>query len=83
MPVLGWKPQNSIHPDVFICSYWEWYFAEAELASANSKHQVVTKFRNGMEDWESMGPLFNALDGAVSMRSVRWRLAILPAGCQF
>lgn len=82
MPVLGMKPADIFHPAVFVCSYWEWNFANAQLASATSKHQVVTRFRNGMQDWETMGTLFNALDGAVSMRSVRWRLAAPLFSCQ-
>lgn len=75
MPVLG------SFNGVFICSYWEWDFAGSEVAPAASKHQVVTKFRDGMEEWETMGPLVNALDGAFSIGRVRWRLAP-PPGCQ-
>lgn len=76
MPILG-----SIGP-AFVCSYWEWDLTNGSVTSASSKHQVVTKFRDGMEDWATMGPVANAIDGAVAMRSVRWRLGH-PVGCQF
>jgi hypothetical protein len=68
MPFLGMRSA------VLICSYWELEYANATLAATASRHRVVTKFRSGMEDWETMGTLLSAQDGAISMRNVRWRL---------
>ena len=52
----------------------EWNFGNAQVAPATSKHKFVTKFRDGMEGWVTLGDVTNALDGAVSMRGLRWRL---------
>jgi hypothetical protein len=75
MPFLGVRPTDQI------CSYWELEFANASLGATVSRHRVVTKFRPGMEAWENMGDLWSAPDGAVSMRNVRWRLALPPRAC--
>ncbi|MDB5947896.1 MAG: hypothetical protein JWQ33_2922 [Ramlibacter sp.] len=87
MPFLGLRPADVLQPSgiqrsaLLICSYWELQYANASLAATVSRHRVVTKFRDGMEDWETMGTLVSAQDGAVSMRGVRWRLAMPPQGC--
>jgi hypothetical protein len=78
MPVLGIRPDG-----VEVCSYWEWDYGNATIAPTVSRHQVVTKFRNGMEAWETMGRFRSAPDGAYMVRDVRWRLAWpwLVQGC--
>ena len=87
MPILGLRPADVLQPSdiartaVLICSYWDLSFANASLAATVSRHRVVTKFRAGMEDWEAMGTLTSARDGAISLRNVRWRLAMPPQGC--
>jgi len=81
MPILGLRPADPLRPAQFMCSYWEWDFAEAELATATSTHRFVTKFVDGADDWVAAGPLRNAPDGAVAMRRVRWRLATPPTAC--
>lgn len=70
MPVLGIKDDG-----VQVCSYWELDYANATVASTVSRHQVITKFRHGMEAWENMGRLRSAPDGAFALQAVRWRLA--------
>ncbi len=81
-PVLGQQPSDAFDPLAFICSYWEWDFTNAEVAPAASKHQIARKFRDGMENWVSGVLVPNPLDGAVSMRGIRWRLAEPPEGCK-
>lgn len=81
MPVLGLRPADPLRPAQFMCSYWEWDFAEAELAIATSTHRFVTKYVDGADGWVAAGPLSNAPDGAVAMRRVRWRLATPPTAC--
>ena len=81
-PVLGQQPSDDFKPLALICSYWEWDFANAEVAPAASKHQIARKFRDGMENWVSATSVPNVPDGAVSMRGIRWRLAEPPEGCQ-
>jgi hypothetical protein len=81
MPILGLRPPDPLRPPQFMCSYWEWDFAEAELATATSRHRFVTRFVDGADDWVAAGPLASAPDGAVAMRRVRWRLATPPTPC--
>jgi hypothetical protein len=81
IPILGLRPAGEVLPAQFICSYWEWDFAQAELAAAKSNHRFVTKFLDGTEEWVSAGPLQSAPDGAVAIRRLRWRLAALPTAC--
>src|SRR5580704_3262770 len=81
IPILGLRPADEVRPAQFICSYWEWDFAQAELAAAKSNHQFVTKFLDGTEDWVAAGPLQSAPNGAVAIRRLRWRLAALPSAC--
>lgn len=78
MPFLGVRPD-----EVMVCSYWELDYSNATVAPTASRHQVVTKFRDGMEPWETMGTLRSARNGAFSMSQVRWRLAWpwLVQGC--
>jgi hypothetical protein len=77
MPVLGITKFSD-----FTCSYWEWELAASQLAPATSRHRVVSAFRQGMEDWPALGQLASAVDGAVSVRKVRWRLAYpAPFSC--
>lgn len=70
MPFLGIRPDG-----VMVCSYWELDYSNATVAPTVSRHQVVTKFRDGMEPWETLGTLRSANNGAFSMNRVRWRLA--------
>ena len=69
MPFLGVKPDGTE-----VCSHWELDFTNATVAPATSKHQVFHKFRNGMEPWETLGPLQNTRQGAFVVETVRWRL---------
>ncbi|VTU28690.1 Acetoacetate decarboxylase (ADC) [Variovorax sp. PBL-H6] len=87
MPFLGLRPADVLAPAgikrsaLLICSYWELSYSNAMLAPTKSRHRIVTKFRDGMEDWVALGTLSSAQGGAVSMRDVRWRLAMPPQGC--
>lgn len=77
MPVLGLNAPN------FICSYWEWDFANAQVAPATSSFQFFRAFIPGMQDWVDLGALSSAPDGAVAMSRVRWRLGPPLASCRF
>lgn len=81
MPILGLRAADPLRPARFICSYWEWDFAEAELVTATSTHRFVTRFVDGADDWVAAGALASAPDGGVTMRRVRWRLAAPPTPC--
>lgn len=80
MPILGLRAAD-VRPPAFICSYWEWDFAEAELQTVTSTHRFVTRFVNGADGWVAAGPLASAPEGAFAMRRVRWRLAAPPTPC--
>jgi hypothetical protein len=79
MPFLGIRSTDN----AFVCSYWELDYSSATIEATVSRHQVVTKFRPGMEPWETMGTVRSAPDGAFTMSQVRWRLAWpwLVQGC--
>ncbi len=66
-----------------VCSYWEWDYTQAQIAPAISRHRFYQSFREGMDDWVTLGPLTSALDGAVVLRRLRWRLALPPPPCRF
>jgi hypothetical protein len=80
MPFLGVSPDG-----IQLCSYWELTFGGNAITPTTSKHQVFRKFRDGMEPWETMGPLQDSMGGAFVMRGVQWRLGapwLAPAqGC--
>jgi hypothetical protein len=80
MPVLG-----AVVPGFFVCSYFEWGYANTEVAPVSSTHQYLQPFRlgMGMENWVKLGPLTNALNGAVAMRGLRWRLSLDLPPCAF
>ena len=40
IPILGVRPADGVLPAQFICSYWEWDFDHAELATAKSNHRL-------------------------------------------
>jgi hypothetical protein len=69
MPFFGTSPDG-----IQLCSYWELTFGGNSITPTTSKHQVFRKFRDGMEPWETMGPLAEAVGGAFVMNGVRWRL---------
>ena len=77
MPVVGVDELRHV------CSYWEWDYSKVEVAPATSRHQFYHSFRDGMDDWVTLGPLTSALDGAVALRGLRWRLALPPPPCRF
>lgn len=93
MPMVGYfgvNPPASIPRDWrFNCSYFEWDYANATVAPAESRFTFVEAFKRGMEDWVGLGELTNAPDGAFRMSGLRWRLSCelpllppnMPPGC--
>jgi hypothetical protein len=75
MPVVGSGPLG------FVCSYWEWEYSSTEVAPVTSSYRFVESFRAGMQNWVTLGSLANAPNGAVALRSLRWRLALPPPAC--
>lgn len=78
MPIVGTLPFVG-----FVCSYWEWYYANTDVAPATSRFRFAQPFRPSMSDWVALGTLTNAPGGALVVRGLRWRLALWPPGCQF
>jgi len=77
MPVVGVDLMRTV------CSYFEWSYADAEVAPALSTHRFVEPFRKGMSEWPRLGLLSGAPDGTVALRNLRWRLALPPPSCRF
>ena len=81
MPVVGVITDAAQNPQSTECSYWEWDYNNAGVAPATSTHSFLHTFREGMNDF--LGTWSSAPNGAVRVRGVRWRLALIPPVCQF
>lgn len=82
MPLVGVGPDPITGVTRTVCSYWEWDYANAEIAPATSTHTFLKQFRSNMSTW--INQVFSSpLDGAIKIRRLRWRLADPPAACQF
>jgi hypothetical protein len=77
MPVVGMVGPR------FVCSYFEWDYANAEVAAATSRHRYLTPFVGGMAEWVAMGTQSGAPNGTVAVRDVRWRLSLDLKPCSF
>jgi len=80
MPLVG-ADVNPGGGSRVICSYWEWDYANAEVAQATSDHKFLQQFRSGMGGW--VGQPTGPPGAAIKVRGLRWRLAFPPPGCQF
>jgi hypothetical protein len=80
MPIVG-----SEIPGLFICSYFEWEYSNADVAAVVSVYRYLHPFKTGvgMDNWVNLGPLANAPDGAVALRGLRWRLSLERPPCVF
>lgn len=74
MPVVGMIGTN-FFGDLPTCSYFEWIYDSAQVASVQSQFRFLEPFRAGMQPWVSLGPVSSVPDGAVAIRNVTWRLA--------
>jgi hypothetical protein len=80
MPILGWDNLGLGGSLRVMCSYFEWDFTNATFAAAQSKHRFEDDFRPPyMAPWVALGDLSNAVDGAIAVRDVRWRIIHPPA----
>jgi len=78
MPILG--TDNLVGPQRILCSYFEWDFSQSSFATAVSEHEYQADFRPPlMSEWVTLGKLTNAVDGAIAVRDIRWRLIHPPA----
>jgi Acetoacetate decarboxylase (ADC) len=73
MPVVGMIGTD--FGDVPTCSYFEWIYDSAEVASLQSQFQFLEPFRAGMQTWVALGSVNSVPDGAIAIRNVTWRLA--------
>lgn len=76
MPIVGYDGR-------LVCSYFEWGYAQAEVAPATSLHRFARPFRAGMEGWVSSGMRSGAADGVVKLRRLQWRLKFPAIECHF
>ncbi len=58
-----------------ICSHFEWNLDHAKVAQAEGFYSMKAPFRDDMDAWPGLSPFRNAIDGAVLVRGVRWRLS--------
>jgi hypothetical protein len=78
MPVIGRPSWTS-----YICSYFEWSFANAEAGSLSGTSTFLQQFDAGMAGWVALGPVANVTDGAWQVRKIRWRMGYPPFLCEF
>lgn len=83
MPIVGVDTGLNNTAVREVCSYWEWDYSTADVAPTTSYHRFFKPFRSGMNGWVALGPLSNALDGAIIVRGLRWRIATTPPACQY
>jgi len=79
MPIVGWEPALS----QFVCSYWEWNYANVLVAPISSSYRYAYPLHAGMDEWVKLGTLTNAPHGAVALVDLRWRLSLYPPPCRF
>ena len=65
MPILGY--QSFFGYTQYLCTYWEWNFNNAQIASASSQFQFTTPSAPGIQGWTALGSLTNAPNGAVAI----------------
>ena len=86
MPILGVEfPQTTPAPMPPACSYFEWDFSSAEVASMHGAVQFIDPFRPGMAGWVHQPPdwLTADEDASFMVRNVRWRLSEVTVKCSF
>ncbi len=70
MPVLGtWPPSMG---GTYLCTYFEWDFADSQVRRSDATYQFVSEFVAGMP-WVGQ-PLSNVDEGGFGIDRVRWRL---------
>ncbi|MDB5864278.1 MAG: hypothetical protein JWO70_2084 [Betaproteobacteria bacterium] len=91
MPVLGFttSPLGG-PPGRIVCSFFEWNYDDAQVAPAIASCRHGRTFGRppgtagpGWTDWEQLGSLRNAPDGAYVLRGLRWRLSTDLRPCRF
>ena len=71
MPVLGRRELGDPTP---VCSYFEWHYDQALVASAQSSHRFAQPLRAGMEAWPALGWVSSVPGGAFALKDIEWRI---------
>ncbi|SEA42047.1 hypothetical protein [Variovorax sp. YR216] len=79
MPLVGSFPILTALPSYpYSCSYFDWDYANAQVATAEGVLTFVQPFNDGMQGWVAAGPMMSAPGGAFGITGLRWRLSAEP-----